>query len=830
MRKNEFLRTLGLNPLGEFVKQFNQSKKCAIPKESYIKYEHPLPKDPDPSNKYSVKKMIEKSIKILLVEGRANILCAGIQRTRNRSEINSLENIHLNFTLKYLKRREWTTFLRVIGNELTEFLLTKCCIVQEIEGNLVLIIGNPRNFKNQTIKTSEYILRDIIFHKIVNFKRIKPLWLLEYIFGREFIFDDLKKKFVLKNEIHKEKHIKTEKISFEINKITGICKKIEKKDVRKYFNKYFESKFHAQTLRDSEIDHLELVNFLFMYSKKKLTTIFSFRGMRILKSKINEYITRNRYETINRYELTSHFKISHFKIFKNHIVANSQDHVRKNDIIFKLLKSVFEHIYIPILSNFLYITEGYSNYKIFFYPRKMWSHFSNEHLKYFLRNFSRTYIPNSFGVNPRCIPKQNGFRVVVNKSKKDGTGRSENLKLANHHLILSEEMKKNYQNSLLNYNDIFIKFRHFNFYNCYILKFDIEGCFDSIPHSIFQEELKKLLSCDIYHVKKYYSLSIKGDKIVTKRNLNPFDGSRNHKNFPFTKKHNPNEILYDNVYIDIKKKDNLIKEINNFITQNTLIFENSLYVQRRGLPQGSILSPILCYIFFEYLDRQFFNQHIKLGKIFRYVDDFLVATPDISELYNLFKNINEIEKKGIKLNMSKIEANFDLGSMIYEDNGKIIAHKTPPSDIKHNADKDITFCGMKIACIGAKINHDSAKTNFAGSFSSFRPGLALKRKILRFSHKFFKKIYFDTENIKRYQNIYLYWIHICRRILNFMRKLPFINKKFIYEILNGVHTDLERFLKNDGLFLNLHKILNIKNSAMSDSGLLTYLEITVTKT
>ncbi|KRH91770.1 putative telomerase reverse transcriptase, partial [Pseudoloma neurophilia] len=178
---------------------------------------------------------------------------------------------------------------------------------------LVMVVGSLRSFYAQNSRTSNYLLRDVLFYKIVNIKKISPLSLLEYIFERDFAIDEKTGDFVFKTELEKQVRRKTIKKQFEISKIINFANKISNSDVRKYFNKYFTSKINLEglkSIKDAEIDQHELVNFLFILTKKTMTGIFTFRGMRIVKSKIKEYITRNRYETLNREELTRFFKPS----------------------------------------------------------------------------------------------------------------------------------------------------------------------------------------------------------------------------------------------------------------------------------------------------------------------------------------------------------------------------------------------------------------------------------------------------------------------------------------------------------------------------------------
>ena len=57
-----------------------------------------------------------------------------------------------------------------------------------------------------------------------------------------------------------------------------------------------------------------------------------------------------------------------------------------------------------------------------------------------------------------------------------------------------------------------------------------------------------------------------------------------------------------------------------------MIFDNKLYVQKRGICIGSCVSPVLCNIFLSAVDRRLnsaFNSD-KLLAVCRYVDDLVV--------------------------------------------------------------------------------------------------------------------------------------------------------------------------------------------------------------
>ena len=57
-----------------------------------------------------------------------------------------------------------------------------------------------------------------------------------------------------------------------------------------------------------------------------------------------------------------------------------------------------------------------------------------------------------------------------------------------------------------------------------------------------------------------------------------------------------------------KTKENILSEISTLINKTVVKFDNKYYLKTEGVPQGSVLSPILCALYYSELDKLIFNK------------------------------------------------------------------------------------------------------------------------------------------------------------------------------------------------------------------------------
>lgn len=176
-----------------------------------------------------------------------------------------------------------------------------------------------------------------------------------------------------------------------------------------------------RSIMEYRIEPERIVGFLFLISKKFLRPVLNMRDFRILKGKLTLLLKRNRFETLSHNEIFNHFKTGKSKIF------NSPG----TRIIFeKFFLFLFDKIFMNLLTFFFYSTTTcFSKSKVFYFSRIEWNKISNEHLNDYLEKYEKMEIKNN-EIKPvatlRCIPKENGLRVILNCKNKKAVKRGPN--------------------------------------------------------------------------------------------------------------------------------------------------------------------------------------------------------------------------------------------------------------------------------------------------------------------------------------------------------------------------------------------------------------------
>ncbi|POM77074.1 Hypothetical protein PHPALM_5599 [Phytophthora palmivora] len=393
------------------------------------------------------------------------------------------------------------------------------------------------------------------------------------------------------------------------------------------------------------------------------------------------------------------------------------ERVKRHQLVEDLLRWVISALVFPLLRNLFYITEaeGMAN-EIAYYQRPVWNVISTLALD----DLEGGILQPSIECNEerqlatsrlRLLPKASGIRPLMNLSTAvDHTKVAVNRTMEIVHRVLVFEMERQPKRllgaSVRNIDEIYKRLKPLfrQIASCshcaerrgsedtpmaYAVTVDVERCFDTIrPRKLYQM-LKKAIQEDEYLIRKHWI----GRQVAPMSSVN--EASLPSSSFFFklerlaypsgellgfnelaAQSSKKNSIFVDGVLYDYLTKTKALRLLKEHLSANAVQLEGHNYVQRCGIPQGSVLSTTLCNMYYAHFERRVMRKRLpevcdpaivpvpccQHEELFRYTDDFMYITTDLKRAQRFFEVMHEgNEEYGCFVNFDKSQANFEVG-------------------------------------------------------------------------------------------------------------------------------------------------------------------------
>lgn len=299
----------------------------------------------------------------------------------------------------------------------------------------------------------------------------------------------------------------------------------------------------------------------------------------------------------------------------------------------------------------------------------------------------------------RLLPKASGLRPIMNLRRratkvqggKTILGRSINTVMAPVYNILSYE--KSVQpgrlaSALFSVGDIYPRLKAFQaqlardgkeIEKLYFVKVDVQSCFDTIPQRRVVKLMERLCSESEYRIARHAEIrpseshryqvgSGAGYKPARKfinrakpgHDFVSFEESIN--NIALNAK--KNTIYVDSVVETSQDKDQLLDLLEEHVERNVVKIGKKFFRQKQGIPQGSVLSSLLCSFFYADFENECLGFLTNPGSLLlRLIDDFLLITTNKADAIRFLGAMSDgNEQYGIRIRMEKSLTNFDMTS------------------------------------------------------------------------------------------------------------------------------------------------------------------------
>ncbi|XP_022935603.1 telomerase reverse transcriptase isoform X1 [Cucurbita moschata] len=485
---------------------------------------------------------------------------------------------------------------------------------------------------------------------------------------------------------------------------------------------------------------------------------------------------------------------------------------------------LFSHLIIPLIQAHFYVTETeFGKQDVYFFRKSIWEKLTKGATTSFKDkgycNLNDSAVRNilanrSFGFSKlRLCPKENGVRILANLKAysrmpteefyfKDGQScvvhgkkkpikfdyyKSVNNVLRDTHAVLKGIKLKEPEllgSSVFDYNDVYKKLRILllglekakaSMPELFLVVSDVSNAFDSIDQDKLLDVMKNIIVKDEYHLKQYHHVLCTKKTLWVHENVMLVDPNMSPRFSP-PQFHSLHSVLVNQDLRSFLNKEKLFYTLREHVKRNVMQFDKKFYLQRTGIPQGSVLSSLLCSLYFGDLERKVIfpflgrvieskadnpsvrqnclDPSISLSSkedemitnpsylLLRFIDDFLfISTSKHLAANFLFRLQRGFREYNCYMNERKFGLNFDVGNTSGFVSNRVYVGKDGVSFLR--------WSGLLINCQSLEIQADYTKylNNHLNSTLTVcwkgKPGHHLKAKLCDYLRPKCHPIFFD---------------------------------------------------------------------------------------
>ncbi|XP_027535502.1 telomerase reverse transcriptase isoform X5 [Neopelma chrysocephalum] len=577
---------------------------------------------------------------------------------------------------------------------------------------------------------------------------------------------------------------------------------------------------------------------------------------RFLKN-VKAFISRGKFAKLSLQELMWKMRVNDcmwLRLGKGDHFVPADEHCFREELLAKFLYWLMDTYVVELLRSFFYITETMFQKNMLFYYRKfIWgklqnigirNHFARVHLRPLSSKEIEAVRQKKFVLMAsklRFIPKLNGLRPIVKVSsvvEAQAFSRESREKKMNHYntqlknlfSVLNYERTINTSfigSSVFGKDDIYKTWKQFvmkvlesggEIPHFYCVKADVSRAYDTIPHNKLVEVISRILKPEkrtVYCIRRYAVIMITTSgkaRRFYRRHVSTFkDFMPDMKHFVSQLQESAslqNAIVVEQSLTFNETSTSLFNFFLQMIHNNILEIGNRYYLQCCGIPQGSILSTLLCSLCYGDMENKLLCGVQQDGVLIRLIDDFLLVTPHLLQARTFLRTLaTGIPEYGFLINPNKTVVNFPV-----DDIPGCSKFKQLPNC------RLIPWCGLLLDIQTLEVYCDYSSYTFTSirsslSFNSSRTaGKNMKYKLIAVLKLKCHSLFLDLQinslrtvliNIYKIFLLQAYRFHACVLQLPFnqqVRKNPYFFLRIISETASCCYAILKA--KNAGIALD----------------------------
>ncbi|KAJ0365723.1 hypothetical protein COL154_004303 [Colletotrichum chrysophilum] len=521
--------------------------------------------------------------------------------------------------------------------------------------------------------------------------------------------------------------------------------------------------------------------------------------------RVDHFVRLRRFESMSLEEVTDGIKVTAMDWLappKLKGMKTSQSDMKKRlEILHEFLYYVFDSILIPLLRSNFYITESSSHrYRLFFFRHDVWRYVAEPAMATLRANMleemslgdaNRILASRRLGFSRiRLLPKGKTMRPITNLRRRAVVQGRNALGPSINSVLGPERNTSKLGSSMFSVGDIYTRLRSFSASfgeaspTFYFAKVDVQSAFDTIPQDAVVRLMGGVPSQAQYVIKKH--LEVKAGLVDPRLQRRPASKLTRRWHSLASTRDDPagfaqvvqerlgpkrkNAVFVGNISRKEHATKYLMELMESHIQHNLVKVGKKYYRQKKGIPQGSVLSSALCNYFYADLEAE--RLTFLRGKdclLLRLIDDFLLISTSQKKARKFVMVMHGgIPEYGVAVNPNKTLVNFDL-----ELGGVKVSRALKASPFP--------YCGLSIDCKTLDIirDHDTAKgaaiSNALTVDYGVKPGQNFQRRVLNAFKIQSHLMFYDTRHNTLetvFCNLHKAFTETAEKMLAYWRCLP----------------------------------------------------------
>ncbi|KAJ6147666.1 Telomere reverse transcriptase [Penicillium chrysogenum] len=549
---------------------------------------------------------------------------------------------------------------------------------------------------------------------------------------------------------------------------------------------------------------------------------------------VDRFIKLRRFESLSLHEVCKGVKITSIPWLGPQVQTTSTSKTRskialsdlhkRTELFHEFIFWFFDSILIPLIRSHFYVTESQTHRnRLFYFRHDLWQQLTKQpfgDLKATMfeelepDQAQRVLARRSLGFGAlRLLPKSTGLRPILNLRKRawkeSSWGNSKTYLAASINSTITpiynmltyecQQVPAKLGSAMLSIGDMHRRLKAYKeqlskglplgsnpwqskLPQMYFVKLDIKACFDTIPQKKLLDLIAELVSEESYqisnHVEFQPPLTAKQGKPTRRFMSRAAPAMRPRYLLDFVNSggaaRKANTVFVDTMRQKDHDADSLLDLLDEHVRHNLVKIGKTYFRQRNGIPQGSVLSSVLCNFFYAELEREVLGFINEDSLLLRLVDDFLLITPDAAVAMQFLEvMIRGQPSYGVQVNPAKSMANFSAtvdgtllprleGTQLFPYCGNLI--DTHTLDIHRDRDRILEGGESAAATLSNTLTVEAARF----------PGRTFHRKVLSSFRLQLHPMYIDDGHNSRtvvLANLYCSFVTSAMKMYRYMKSL-----------------------------------------------------------